>query len=120
MVEKSDDNLMAAVSYLLGILTGIVVYIMYKDKGNKFVLFHAVQSIIYGVALIIAFFVLMVVNIVLAFIPVIGWIIGLVMMLVWLALCLAIFASWIFLMYKAYTGEKFMLPVIGKMAEKYA
>jgi uncharacterized membrane protein len=30
------------------------------------------------------------------------------------------FVLWIFLMYKAYQGEKFKLPIIGDFAEKQA
>jgi len=122
MVEtkKNDDNLMAAVAYLLGVLTGIVVYIMYKDKGNKFVLFHAMQSMILGGALIVCIPILGILGLILGMIPVIGWIIGIVMMLVWFVVMLGMFGLWIFLMYKAYSGEKFKLPIIGNFAEKYA
>jgi uncharacterized membrane protein len=30
------------------------------------------------------------------------------------------FVLWLLLMYKAYNGERFMLPVVGPMAEKQA
>jgi len=114
---KSDDNMMAALAYLLSFITGIIIYVMYKEKGSKFVLFHAVQAIIYGVAVFCLWIVLMFVGIVLAFIPVVGWLLG---MLIWGVMLLAVLGSWVFLMYKAYSGVKFKLPVIGNMAEKYA
>ena len=117
---KSDDNLMAALSYLLGFITGAVIYVLYKDKGNKYVLFHAMQSIVLGIALFCLMIGLMLVNFILMFIPVLGWVISILSSFVWLALCVGIFALWIFLMYKAYSGVKFKLPVIGPMAEKYA
>ena len=97
-------NVAALLSYLAGILTGIIFYLL--EKENKFVRFHAMQSIIvFG-----AFFVL---NIVLGFIPVIGWslipLVGVVQLILW-----------IILMVKAYKGEHFKLPIVGDMAEKNA
>ena len=97
-------NVAALLSYLAGILTGIIFYLL--EKENKFVRFHAMQSIIvFG-----AFFVL---NIVLGFIPVIGWslipLVGVVQLILW-----------IILMVKAYKGERFKLPIVGDMAEKNA
>ncbi len=97
-------NLAALLSYLAGILTGIIFYLL--EKENKFVRFHAMQSIItFGF-----FFVL---NIILGFIPVVGWslmpLVGIVQLILW-----------IILMVKAYQGEHFKLPIVGDMAEKNA
>ena len=97
-------NLAALLSYLVGIVTGIIFYLL--EKENKFVRFHAMQSIMtFG-----AFFVL---NIVLSLIPAVGGpllpLLGIVQLIVW-----------IILMVKAYQGEHFKLPVIGDMAEKNA
>jgi uncharacterized membrane protein len=50
---------------------------------------------------------------------VLGFIIPFLFFLTWLV-GLAITAVWIILMVKAYGGERFKLPVIGDMAEKYA
>jgi uncharacterized membrane protein len=47
------------------------------------------------------------------FIPIIGWIIN-------IFIGLAMFILWIVLMYKAYHGEKFKLPIVGDFAEKQA
>jgi len=105
--KASDSNVFAAISYLAFVLTGILVYLLKKD--DKFARFHAMQSIILGVVLIV-------VNIIITFIaliPIIGWIIALLYPLVVLVL-------WIFLMWKAFKGEKYMLPTIGEYAVKYA
>ena len=95
-------NLAALLSYVVGIVTGIVFYLI--EKENKFVRFHAMQSI-----LTFGFF--LIANIILAFIPVIGWaimpILGIIQLIIW-----------IILMVKAYQGERFKLPVVGDMAEK--
>ena len=97
-------NLAALLSYLAGIITGIIFYLL--EKENKFVRFHAMQSI-----LTFGFFFAL--NLVLGFIPVIGWSIMPIMGIIQLIL-------WIMLMVKAYQGERFKLPVVGDIAEKNA
>jgi uncharacterized membrane protein len=98
-----DENLAAVLSYILGIITGILFFVMEKD--SKFVKFHAMQSILFWV-------VMFVLSIVSGFVPVIGWIFGVTI------LPLASIVLWILLMYKAYQNEMFKLPVIGDIAEQ--
>ena len=97
-----QPNLAALLSYLAGIITGVIFFLIEKD--NKFVRFHALQSII-------TFGFFLAVNVVLGFIPVVGW--SLMPLLGILQLVL-----WIILMIKSYQGDKFKLPVIGDIAEK--
>lgn len=89
-------------SYLLGFVTGIIFLVI--EKENRFVRFHAMQSIL-------TFGFLFVLNIILHFIPFIGWflipILGIVSLIVW-----------VLLMVKAYKGEYYKLPVLGDMAEQ--
>ena len=98
-----DPKVSGLLCYLVGVVSGIVFFVL--EKENKFVRFHALQSIFSFVG----FFVI---NLVLAFVPVINIALPLV--------SLAELALWIILMVKAYQGEKFKLPVIGDMAEKQA
>jgi len=98
----SNENLMGAASYLLGFITGIVFLLVEKD--SKFVRFHAMQSTI-------AFGGMFVANIVLGFIPVLGWLIGLI-------LSFAAFIFWIVCMWKAFQGEMYKIPYIGNLAEQ--
>lgn len=95
-------NVAGLLAYLLGVITGIIFYLIEKD--NKFVRFHAMQSIV-------VFGALFVLSMVLNFIPVIGW--ALLPILGLLGLIL-----WIVLMIKAYQGEYFKLPIAGDIAEK--
>ena len=95
-------NLAAMLSYLIGILTGIVFYLV--EKESKFVRFHAMQSML-------TFGALFVLNILLAFIPFINLIALPVIWFLGVALT-------IILMIKAYQGEMFKLPVVGDIAEK--
>ena len=100
-----DENIEAALSYFLGFLTGILFFVL--EKENKFVRFHAMQSI----AVFIALFVInMFLGIILA-ITIVG-------LMLFPLIYLLEFILWIVLMYKAYKGEKFKLPVVGDFAEK--
>lgn len=108
-----QPNLAAALSYLLGVITGIIFFVI--EKENKYVRFHAMQSILFGAAWIILVIVLQVLSIALAFVPYVGWIFSL---LIWVVVGLGGFILWLLLMYKAYQGEKFKLPVLGDIAEK--
>jgi uncharacterized membrane protein len=97
-------DLAALLSYAVGLVTGVLFFLL--EKENKYVRFHAMQSI-----LTFGFFLAL--NIVLGFIPVVGWslmpLVGILQLVVW-----------ILLMVKAYQGETFKLPVVGDMAEKNA
>ena len=99
-----QPNVAALLSYVLGVLTGIIFFII--EKENKFVRFHAMQSII-------TFGGLFVIQIVFAFIPIVGAIIVPIISIASLIL-------WVVLMIKSYQGEKFKLPIVGDMAEKQA
>jgi uncharacterized membrane protein len=95
-------NVEALLSYLLGFITGIIFYLI--EKENKLVRFHAMQSII-------IFGSLFVLQIILAFIPLLG---GILQSLVGLVSVIL----WVVLMIKAYQGDYFKVPIAGDMAEK--
>jgi uncharacterized membrane protein len=99
-----QPNVAAFLSYLLGWITGLVFYLI--EKENKFVRFHAFQSLV-------AFGALTVLLVVLGFIPVIGWAL---IPIVWIFELIL----WIVCMVKGFQGEKFKLPIAGDMAEKNA
>ena len=97
-----DPKLAALLCYLLSIVGGIVFYLISKDK---FVRFHAMQSIILGATYVVL-------SIIVIFLPVINWF-SWVLPLLFLALS-------IILMIKSYQGERYKLPLIGDIAEKTA
>jgi uncharacterized membrane protein len=102
-----EANVAALLSYLVGFITGIIFYVV--EKENKFVRFHAMQSIVVFGGL----FVLNLVNtFVLFFLP------FAFRSLVSALLGIAGLILWIVLMVKAYQGEMFKLPVAGDIAEK--
>jgi uncharacterized membrane protein len=97
-----NPNTAALLSYLFGWVTGIIFFILEKD--NKYVRFHALQSII-------VFGVLSVAGSILGWIPFFGWVAGAL-------IGILTFILWLVLMIKAYQGEKYKIPWAGDFAEK--
>jgi uncharacterized membrane protein len=112
------NNMAGALCYIAGFITGIIFLVMEPYSKNRFVRFHAFQSIFFSGACIAFSIVWSWIFINLLFTPGLGmW--GL-MSLIWLVVRLAMFAAWIFLMVKAYNNEEFKLPFIGDLAAKQA
>ena len=117
-----DPKLGGLLAYLLGWLTGLILFLVEKD--NKYIRFHAMQSILLSIAVFVIEVALGIVVGILTRIPGIGLIVGLAALPVYGLLGLAVFGLWIFMMIKGYngydTGEYYKLPFIGNMAEKQA
>lgn len=115
----NNKNSLAAFAYVLGLITGILVLII--ENKDKYVKFHAIQSILFCVAAAIVGWVLG-----LLFMPVMflgGLMMGPVWIVVWIIMAiywLAVLVLWIILIIKAYGGQKYKLPFIGNLAEQWA
>ena len=104
-----DENVAGLLCYVLGWVSGLVFILL--EKENKFVRFHAMQSIVtFGSITIVS-----IALSILGLIPFIGvvfdimnWIIGLLA-----------FVLWIVLMVKAVQGTMYKLPWAGNLAEKW-
>lgn len=111
ILSKGDTNrnLVAALSYFLGFITGVIILVVEKD--DKYVRFHAMQSIIiFG-----AFFVLnLVISIVFGGLSFLGFLATAVNSIITIAAIII----WIVSMIKAYNGEVFKWPIAGDFAEK--
>jgi len=105
MTKKSvfglDENVASALSYALLFFSGIIILIL--EKENKTVRFHALQSTLWFIALGIA-------NIIAGWIPLVGGLLGSLIGLI-------TFVSWAFLMYNAFVGKKFKIPMIGDVVD---
>jgi len=103
MVEKTGSglprNTAAALCYFGIWLTGIIFLLI--EKKDKFIRFHAMQSLIVFGFLTIA-----------SFVPIIGWMLSPLLTLLGLVL-------WVVLMVKAYQGEEFELPYVGRLARQW-
>ncbi|AHF79778.1 DUF4870 domain-containing protein [Thermococcus paralvinellae] len=96
-----EENVEAALAYVLGFLTGIIFLLL--EKESEFVRFHAMQSTI-------TFLGIFIIQRILAFIPFLGGILAMLLGLVGLVL-------WILGIVKAYQGEYYKFPIVGSIAE---
>jgi uncharacterized membrane protein len=98
-----DENVGAALTYGLGWISGAAFLLL--EPSNKFVRFHAWQSVITFGALSLAWLVSLSIIFV-------GWLVAFVVILPLSA------ALWLLLMFRAYRGERFKLPLVGDIAEQ--
>ncbi|HSL22515.1 MAG TPA: hypothetical protein VK886_13355 [Vicinamibacterales bacterium] len=91
-----DVAVAAMLAYALGWLSGALFLAI--EKKSRFVRFHAWQSVLTFLPIVIALW----------FLP------------VWFLLWPAIVVLWLLLMFKAFKGERFKLPVVGSVAERRA
>ena len=100
--EKSstglEENVAGFFCYILGFVSGIVFLVV--EKESSFVKFHARQSTV-------TFLILLVISLIFGWIPVIGFLV-----------LISILILWLFLMVKALQGERYMLPIVGKIVEE--
>lgn len=106
-------NVAGALAYVLGPITGILFYVLERD--NRFVRFHAAQSIAVSLVLFVVSIVLGILGTVLAFIPLLGW---LVAMLLSFGLSIVSLVLWLFLMWQAYKGLEWEAPFAGVFARR--
>lgn len=106
-------NLAGALAYLFAPLTGILFMVI--EKENRFVRFHAAQSIVFGIACIVLWVALTILGTILGVIPVLGWILGI---LISFGFGLGCFALWLFLMFQAFQGREWEVPVVGAQARR--
>jgi uncharacterized membrane protein len=101
-----EENVASALCYVLVWVTGIIFLLV--EKENKTVRFHAMQSILTFLPLTILIWILSSLFFGVFYLG-LWWIISLIQ--------LVMFVLWLFLMYEAYTGVKFKVPVVGDIAE---
>ena len=101
-----DPNVEAALAYLIPPITSIVIYML--EKENKYIMFHAMQGILFGASFIILYFLLI---FFLFFVPFIDALLVSLLGLIG-------FVLWLILIWKAYQNEEWELPVLGKMARE--
>jgi uncharacterized membrane protein len=98
-----DSNVAAALAYAMGWVTGVAFLL--TERENRFVRFHALQSTIAFGALSIAWMVAL-------SIPIFG------LFFAFFVIPPLSVGLWLFLMFKAYQGDRFKLPIVGDMAEQ--
>jgi uncharacterized membrane protein len=102
-----DENIEGVLCYVLGWITGLVFLLL--EKESRFVRFHAMQSLLFSLSIMV---VMVVVNIV------IGVLQLPILALIPTGLSVGILFLWILLLYKAFQGERYKLPIVGEIAAK--
>lgn len=119
-----SPNVAGALSYLFGIITGLIFFVI--EKEDRFVRFHAAQSIALFGGIFLLSIVLSVVGTVISIVTFsgstggffVGGIVSLVLGLVWLALWFTSLVLWVYLMYSAYKGKTPRIPVAAGIADR--
>ena len=96
-----DANLAAALTYLVGFVTGVIFLLV--EKENRFVRFHALQSTLLFAGIVAL-------DILLQIVPILG-----ALVVVFLVIP-ASAVLWLLMMFKAYQGEEYKLPIVGQIA----
>jgi uncharacterized membrane protein len=108
-----DENVAAALCYIP--IIGLIFLLIEPYNKNKTIKFHAMQSLFYCVAWIAVGIVLGIFS---------GIMLGVGMFGFWLLINrlveLALFVGLVIMAVKAYQGSRFVMPIIGPIAEKQA
>jgi len=99
---SANPKLIAAVAYFGGLITGAVILVV--EKQDRFVRFHAMQSVVVFVAVLVM-------HLVLAGLPLLG-------VVLYLPFLVVVIVIWVMLMTKAWRGETYKLPYLGDLAEQ--
>lgn len=105
----SGRNTVAAISYVLGFVTGIVILMVEKD--DKFIRFHAMQSTLATGAL---FLFNVFLGIVFSRFGIFSFLSTISGVIIWILIIYACVSSFI----NAYHGKVSKLPIFGHIAEK--
>ncbi|EMA46966.1 DUF4870 domain-containing protein [Halococcus saccharolyticus] len=119
-----DSNTAGALSYLFGMVSGLIFYLIEKD--DPFVRWHAAQSIAFTGVLLVAYIALTFLGTAVSVATfsgstggfLVGSLFSLILGLVWLVAAVGGFVAWAYLMIKAYQGESPRLPIAAGIADR--
>jgi len=104
-----EPKIAVLIAYLFSWISGLVFYLI--EKENKFVKWHAMQSLVLGIIEVI----IVIVMTIFGWIPIVGWFFAVIC---WLAL-VAAFVFRIIAIVKPFQGQSYRIPGIAKLADKY-
>ena len=110
-----DENVASALAYLIPVLSGVLLLFIEPYNRNKTVRFHALQAIFFWIGVFIADAIVD---------TIFGGILGgansyELFRLIATLFRLAVLILWLALMFRAYNKQRWMLPVVGEMAQKF-
>lgn len=98
-----SDNVAGMLCYIF--IAAIIFLLVEPYNRNRFIRFHAFQSILFTVAWVVLHSV---------------WVVPFVGLFLWPVVQIGFLICWIVLLIKAYQGQMFKLPIIGDFAEQHA
>ena len=108
-----EPSVAAVLSYSLGVVTGVLFLVL--EKENRYVRFHAAQSIVLTMMLVVVGVGVSMASQLLVYLPFFG---RLGVFLLTTGLALVTFVLWLALMWRALQGENWEFPVAGELAKK--
>jgi len=102
-----------ALAYLFGPISGVILYIIERD--NRFVRFHAAQSMMVSLMMFVVGMVLGILGTLIGAVPLIGWLIS---MLLSVGLSIVSLILWLVLMWQALQGVEWEAPFAGVFARR--
>ena len=110
-----DSNLGAMLCYIANILCclGVILSIVFMitEKENRFVKFHALQSLFLGGVCVVLLIVVEILGVILGIVH-----LGILATGLWFILVLIFLVLWLLAGIKAYSGQWYKLPGIGDVA----
>src|SRR5579885_1058562 len=108
-------NVAGALAYVLGFITGILFFVLEPYRSNRFVRFHAMQSILFSVACIVFSIAWGILWAILYNISTSLLFLGFPIRML---ISLGFFLLWLFVMYQAYNNREYQIPIVGPIAAK--
>lgn len=124
-----EGNVAAALGYPIGLLALILLL---TEKENKFVRYHAIQSLLWIALFMVAYFAVFIGTFVIGFLSmflgmaggtalgILGTLVFFASIAVVLLTLIGFIGGMIYSAVKAYQGERHSLPLVGKFASKWA
>ena len=109
-------NIAAAICAALPLIGGIIFLVL--EKKNAFVRFWAMQSVFFGGGMLAFSIVSQVAVYVLAYIPLIGWLVLALLGILGMILGVVFLVLWIITIIKAFSNVEWEIPFLGKLARK--
>lgn len=111
-----NDRLVGMLAYIT-FLPALMFLLIEPFKKNRFIRFHAFQSIFLTISALALWLALRALFFVFSLIPVIGHLLVLLFSMVF---AVGLFILWILLLVKVLQGDKFRIPFVGALAERQA
>lgn len=115
-----DANVGALLCYLPVCLVSLIfsIIVIIADKENRFVRFHAFQSLLLSAVYIVLVFAISILGVIIS--SVISNTLGSLFSLLSLVVVVGFIAAMVYGCIKGFQGQMFKFPVIGDMAEKWS